>query len=120
ATSARGAGRAGARLQTARMILTIAEAARQIAAKKLSPVELTQACLERIERLEPSLHAFITPTRERALGEARAAERAIMSAGPKSPLHGIPIGLKDIFSTAGLRTTAHSRHLADHVPREDA
>lgn len=102
------------------MIFTIAEAARLIAAKKLSPVELAKRCLERIERLEPTLHAFITLTAERAREEARAAERAIMADGPKSALHGIPIGLKDIYATAGLRTTAHSRQLESHVPAEDA
>ena len=99
---------------------TIAEAARLIAAKALSPVELAGMCLERVERLEPTLHAFVTLTAERAREEARAAERAIMADGPKSRLHGIPIGLKDIFATAGVRTTAHSRQLADNVPGEDA
>ena len=102
------------------MISTIAEAARLIAARKLSPVELAQSCLERIERLEPTLHAFITLTSERALEEARSAEREIIAHGPKSALHGIPIGLKDVIATAGLRTTAHSRQLSDQVPSEDA
>lgn len=103
-----------------RDILTIAEAAALIAQKKLSPVELTQACLARIERLDGTLHAFITLTAETALANARAAEAAIMRGGPKGPLHGIPIGLKDIFNTKGVVTTAHSRQLEHNVPDRDA
>ena len=101
-------------------IPTIAEAAGLIAKRKLSPVELTRACLARIERLDPTLHAFIKPTSERALAEAKAAESAIMAKGPKGPLHGIPIAHKDIYETKGLATTAHSRVLIDHVPAADA
>ena len=101
-------------------IPTIAEAAARIAAKTLSPVELTRACLQRIERLDGTLHSFLLRTDERALATARAAEAAIARDGPKGPLHGIPIGLKDIFSTKGLRTTAHSRQLEHNVPMEDA
>ncbi len=101
-------------------IPTIAEAAQAIARKELSPVELTQACLDRIARYDAQLHCFITLTAERALAEARAAEREIAKSGPRGPLHGIPIALKDIYETAGLRTTAHSRHLEHHVPDADA
>jgi aspartyl-tRNA(Asn)/glutamyl-tRNA(Gln) amidotransferase subunit A len=101
-------------------IPTIAEASRQIAAKRLSPVELTRACLERVERLDNRLHAFIRPTPERAMAEARAAEAAIMANGPKGPLHGIPIGLKDIVDTKGIPTTCQSKILADNVPDADA
>ena len=85
-------------------IPTIAEAARLIAAKRLSPVELTRACLDRVHRLDNRLHAFIHLTEERALAEARAAEQAIMAGGPSGPLHGIPIGLKDIVDTKGIPT----------------
>jgi aspartyl-tRNA(Asn)/glutamyl-tRNA(Gln) amidotransferase subunit A len=99
---------------------TIAGAAAAIANQKLSPVELTQACLDRISRHDAQLHCFITLTAERALAEARAAEAEIVRFGPRSPLHGIPIGLKDIYETKGLRTTAHSRQLEDHVPGADA
>jgi aspartyl-tRNA(Asn)/glutamyl-tRNA(Gln) amidotransferase subunit A len=99
---------------------TIADAAAAIANQKLSPVELTQACLDRISRHDAQLHCFITLTAERALAEARAAEAEIVRFGPRSPLHGIPIGLKDIYETKGLRTTAHSRQLEDHVPGADA
>ena len=95
---------------------TIAEAARLIAAKKISPLELLQGSLERIKALDPKLHAFVTLTEEAALKQAKALQKK----KAKTKLHGIPIGLKDIFCTAGVRTTAHSRQLADHVPREDA
>jgi aspartyl-tRNA(Asn)/glutamyl-tRNA(Gln) amidotransferase subunit A len=101
-------------------IPTIAEAARLIAAKRLSPVELTGACLDRVKALDDRLHAFILPTEERARAEARAAEAAIMAGGPRGPLHGIPIGLKDIVDTAGIRTTCQSKILADNVPTADA
>lgn len=102
------------------MIPTIAEAAKLIAAKKLSPVELTQACLGRMHEMDDTLHAFILPTEERALSEARAAEAEIMKSGPRGPMHGIPIGLKDIVDTAGLETTCQSRLLAGNVPDKDA
>jgi aspartyl-tRNA(Asn)/glutamyl-tRNA(Gln) amidotransferase subunit A len=101
-------------------IPTIAEAARLIAAKELSPVELTRACLARVHALDGELHAFICRTEERALAEARAAERAIMAGGPAGPLHGIPIGLKDIVDTKGIPTTCQSKILADNVPDTDA
>ena len=101
-------------------IPTIAEASALIALRKLSPVELTRACLARIERLNGTLNAFIKVTPERALAEAKAAEAAIAAGGPKGPLHGIPIGHKDIFETKGLATTAHSKVLIDHVPQADA
>ncbi len=99
--------------------LTIAEAARLIAARKLSPVELTRALLARIAALDPTLNAFITVTERRALSAARAAGRDL-AAGEAGPLTGIPLAYKDIYSTAGVRTTAHSRLLADNVPRHDA
>ena len=101
-------------------IPTIAEAARLIATKELSPVELTRACLDRVHARDNQLHAFILLTEDRAMAEARAAEAAIMASGPKSPLHGIPIGLKDIVDTKGIRTTCQSRILADNVPDTDA
>ncbi len=101
-------------------IPTIAEAARLIAAKRLSPVELTRACLDRVHALNNQLHAFIHLTQERALAEARAAERAIMADGPKGPLHGIPIGLKDIVDTKGIPTTCQSKILAGNIPDADA
>lgn len=100
--------------------LTIADAAKQIAARKLSPVELTRAYLERIEALEPQVNAFITLTADRALEQAQAAEREISAGGSRGPLHGIPFGLKDLYATAGILTTGHSRVCANHVPQADA
>ena len=99
--------------------LAIRQAAGLLARREVSPVELAQAHLERIGRLQPSLHAFLTVTAERALADARAAEEALKR-GEGGPLLGIPIALKDLFFTAGIRTTAHSRVLTDHVPAEDA
>ena len=101
-------------------LLTIAEAAKSIAAKKLSPVELTKACLGRIEAKDDVLHSFILPTKERALADAKAAERRMMAGALKGPLDGIPIGHKDIYCTAGIATTAHSKLLQGHVPMQDA
>jgi aspartyl-tRNA(Asn)/glutamyl-tRNA(Gln) amidotransferase subunit A len=101
-------------------ILTIAEASALIAAKRLSPVELTKACLDRLHATEATLHAFVLPTEDRALADARTAEAAIMRGGPSGPLHGIPIGLKDIVDTAGIETTCGSKILAGNVPETDA
>src|SRR6201998_2954176 len=101
-------------------IPTIAEAARLIAAKQLSPVELTRACLERVHALDGKLPAFVHVTEERALADARNAEAAIMAHGPKGPLHGIPIGLKDIVDTKGIPTTCQSKLLQDNIPDADA
>ncbi|HJS86807.1 MAG TPA: amidase [Acetobacteraceae bacterium] len=99
--------------------LTIAEAGRLLASRKLSAVELTRALLARITALDPTLNAFITVTERQALTAARAADRAL-DAGEGGSLTGIPVAYKDIFETAGVRTTAHSRLLADNVPKRDA
>jgi aspartyl-tRNA(Asn)/glutamyl-tRNA(Gln) amidotransferase subunit A len=101
-------------------IPTIAEASAAIAAKTLSPVELTEACLARVEALDATLHAFIRVEAEGARAQAKAAEARIMRDGPRGPLDGIPFAHKDIYCTAGIPTTAHSRVLQDHVPTEDA
>jgi aspartyl-tRNA(Asn)/glutamyl-tRNA(Gln) amidotransferase subunit A len=101
-------------------VLTIAEAAGQIAAKKLSPVELTKTHLERIRRLDPQLNAFLLVTEERALADARAAEARQMAGTLRGRLDGIPIAHKDIYCTAGIRTTAHSKLLEHNVPTRDA
>lgn len=101
-------------------LLSIAEASEQIHRKQLSPVELVRECLANIERLNPRLNAFITVTAESALAEARSAEREIQSGNWRGPLHGIPIGLKDLIDTAGVRTTAASAIFLDRVPTEDA
>ena len=102
------------------MFPTIAEAAALIASKQLSPVELAQSRLDRIAKLDPTLNAFICVTAERAMDDARAAEARIMKHGPKSKLDGIPIGHKDIYNTAGIATTAHSKLLEGNVPTQDA
>ncbi len=100
--------------------LTIAEASKLIAARKLSPLELTQACLAKTKRLDNKLSAYVELTEESALAGARAATATAAKGALKSPLHGIPIGLKDIYDTAGTRTTGHSKLLKDRVPAEDA
>jgi aspartyl-tRNA(Asn)/glutamyl-tRNA(Gln) amidotransferase subunit A len=92
-------------------IPTISEASRLIAEKKLSPVELTQSCLDRAKQLDDALHAFILLTQERAIADARASEARIMTGKALGPLDGIPIGHKDIYYTAGIRTTGHSKVL---------
>jgi aspartyl-tRNA(Asn)/glutamyl-tRNA(Gln) amidotransferase subunit A len=99
---------------------TIAELAPRLRRKDVSPVELTRACLERIEKLDPALNAFITVTAESALAEARAAESEISRGEWRGPLHGIPIALKDLIDTAGTRTTAASALYQNRVPTEDA
>src|ERR1700675_3308097 len=100
--------------------LTIAEASRRIARRELSPVELTEAYLQRIAAIDNQLLSFVTLTAELARRQARTAEAEITGNGPRSKLHGIPYCLKDIIETAGIRTTAQSRLLADHVPTKDA
>jgi len=100
--------------------LTISEAGRLLRTGALSPVELTRACLDRIAALNDDLHAFITVTAEQAMDEARQAERDILRGRYRGPLHGIPIAHKDIVSTSGVRTTAHSSLLRDWVPETDA
>ena len=100
--------------------LTIAEAGALIGKRELSPVELTESRLARIERLDGKLHSFIRVLREPALAAARAAAAEIMAANYRGPLHGIPIGLKDIYDTKGVPTTGHSKVLIDHLPQHDA
>jgi aspartyl-tRNA(Asn)/glutamyl-tRNA(Gln) amidotransferase subunit A len=100
--------------------LTIAEASGLIAKGELSPVELVQSRLARIERLDGELNSFIRVLGEQALAAARAAEAEITAGRRRGPLHGIPIGLKDIYETKGVPTTGHSKVMIDHVPREDA
>lgn len=100
--------------------LDIAEASRLLAAKQLSPVELTRAFLERIETFNDKLNAYITVTPDLAMQQARAAEQEILRNGPRSPMHGIPFALKDIYDTAGIATTGHSRLTRDRVPEANA
>ena len=99
---------------------TIADASRDLAARKVSPVELTQSCLDRIAALDGTLNAFIKVTPDRAMADARAAEQRQMSGTARGKLDGIPIGHKDIYGTAGIATTAHSKLLQNWVPDTDA
>lgn len=100
--------------------LTVAEAARLIQARQLSPVELAQAHLDRIADLDPQLNAYITLTAERALEQAQQAEQEIANGNYRGPLHGIPFGLKDIYNTKGVLTSGHSKICIDNIPGEDA
>src|SRR6185436_10024816 len=99
---------------------TIARASELIRSRKLSPVELAQAYLKRIADLDPQLRAYITVTADLALAQAREAEQEIANGRYRGPLHGIPFGLKDIYSTRGILTSAHSKVCADNIPAEDA
>lgn len=99
--------------------LSVARAARALRAGELSPIELTEAYLDRIERLNPRLNAYVTVTAERARADARRATDELVAGRARGPLHGIPIGLKDLYETAGIRTTAGAKIHADHVPAED-
>ena len=99
---------------------SIAETSELIRVGRVSPVELTRECLEAIERLNPTLNAFITVTAESALAEATHAEKEIQARRWRGPLHGVPIGLKDLSDTAGVRTTAASAVFENRIPTEDA
>jgi aspartyl-tRNA(Asn)/glutamyl-tRNA(Gln) amidotransferase subunit A len=99
---------------------TLWEAAEKLRSRRLSPVELTRECLERIERLNPILNAFITVTADMAMEQARAAEAEIAAGKYRGPLHGVPIALKDLFDTEGVRTTAASNQYRERVPAQDA
>jgi aspartyl-tRNA(Asn)/glutamyl-tRNA(Gln) amidotransferase subunit A len=100
--------------------LTIREAGDLLQSRKLSPVELTRAFLTRIEQLDKTLNAYITVLSDRAMAEARIAEADILRGDYRGPLHGIPIALKDLYDTQGIRTTASSRVMANRIPSEDA
>ncbi|WP_267422863.1 amidase family protein [Methylobacterium sp. GC_Met_2] len=97
-----------------------AELATLIRTRRLSPVELMTATLARIARAQPVLNAFITVAEEQALAGARAAEAAVMRGEPLAPLHGLPVSIKDLVPTAGIRTTWGSRVFAENVPEADA
>src|SRR3954463_3890776 len=99
--------------------LSIAEAGRALRAGTVTSVALTQHALARIAALDPLLHAFVLVTQELALADAERADRELKSGIDKGPLHGIPYALKDIYETAGIRTTCHSKLLLDHVPTAD-
>ncbi len=100
--------------------LTASEASRAFAARTLSPVELLDALLARIAQLDPKLHAFIRLDADAARAAARAAETEITAGRIRGPLHGVPVGVKDIIDVAGLPTTCHSKILLDNVAQQDA
>src|SRR5579883_241514 len=100
--------------------LSIAEASARIRSGNLTPPQLVEACLARIQIYNPKVNAFITVTRDFALGQARELEAEQRAGKFRGPLHGIPIALKDNIDTAGIRTTAASAVFDDSVPAEDA
>ena len=102
------------------MLSSITEASALLSSRRLSPVELTRMCLERIEKLDLQLNCFITLLPELALQQARQAEAELLRGESRGPLHGIPIALKDLYETAGIRTTAGSKVMAEYVPQSDA
>ena len=99
---------------------SLAGAAQRVADGEVSPVELTSACLERIAGIDAQVNAFITVTADTAVDEARAAERERVRGEAAGPLAGVPIAVKDLFDTAGVRTTAGSSFFAERVPDRDA
>src|ERR1700730_4861066 len=100
--------------------LSITEASDLIRRKALSPVELTQALLDRAALLDSKIHAYLRVIPDFALKQARQAEREIMAGNHRGAMHGIPYGAKDVFATAGIATTGHSKAYADFVPPTDA
>lgn len=100
--------------------ICIAEASDLLRRKQISPVEITRSCLNRIEELNPTINAFITIMHDSAVAQAREAENEIRAGNWRGPLHGIPIGLKDLIDTAGVKTTCASALFAERVPTEDA
>ncbi len=100
--------------------LTASQLSRLIETKEVSPVEATEAYLDRIEAVDPKLNSYITVTGEQALETARQAEHEIATSQHRGPLHGVPMAVKDQFNTAGIRTTGGSSILKDNIPDEDA
>src|SRR5437588_2497815 len=100
--------------------LTISELSELIHTRKISPVEVTRVMLQRIEKFNPVLNAYITVTSEQAMNSAQDAEKEIQHGKWRGPLHGVPVALKDLFDTAGVRTTAASALFKDRVPEQDA
>ena len=100
--------------------LSIAQLSAAYRDKSLSPVEVTEACLDRISTQNDKVNAFVLVCAEEARAEAKAAEAEIAAGNWRGPLHGVPIGHKDLYQTAGIRSTSASRLLENHVPEEDA
>ena len=100
--------------------LSASELSRLIASREVSPVEATEAYLDRIDSLDFKFNAYLTVTRKMAMDAAREAEREIAAGRHRGPMHGVPVAVKDQFHSAGVRSTGGSRILADFVPDEDA
>ena len=100
--------------------LSVAELARQIREKKITPVEVAQSLLERMDSLEPQLDAWVRVDRETVLADAKQRQVELESGAATGPLHGVPIGIKDIYNIAGTPTAAGSKVYADYVPDETA
>ncbi|PKB73723.1 MAG: hypothetical protein BZY75_00300 [SAR202 cluster bacterium Io17-Chloro-G7] len=100
--------------------LGVAGAAQEIRDKGLSPVSLVQSLLDRIDALDPALKAWVTIDREEVVSTARGLEDELDEKGPRGPIHGVPVGLKDIFYTEGMLTAAGSKIYANFVPEHDA
>ena len=105
---------------TAALPSSLEDAATAVRSRAISPVALAEACLQRIAEVEPALNAFVTVTADHALRQAADAEREIAGGHYRGSLHGIPVAVKDLFATAGIRTTAGSRILKDWIPERDA
>src|ERR1700757_4152564 len=101
-------------------LATIAELSQRVRRKEISPVSIVGECLTTIEKFNPQLNAFITVMAESALAEARSAEQEIERGAWRGPLHGIPIAIKDLIDTAGVRTTSATARHKDRVPAADA
>jgi Asp-tRNA(Asn)/Glu-tRNA(Gln) amidotransferase A subunit family amidase len=100
--------------------LSASDLSRLIESKEVSPVEATEAYLDRIDSLDFKFNAYLTVTREQALTAAKEAEREIVEGNHRGPMHGVPVAVKDQMNTAGIRTTGGSRLLSDFVPDQDA
>src|SRR5215212_748654 len=100
--------------------LSIFEVSKLLQTKEISPQEIVEACLTRIDTLNPTLNAFITVLREQVREQARQADTEIKAGKWRGPLHGIPVGIKDFYDTANIKTTAASEYYKDRVPTKDA
>src|ERR1041385_2699494 len=99
---------------------SIADVSSAVRQNRVTSVALVQACLQRIQELQPTLNAFITVLATEAVEDAKRADHEIRAGNWKGPLHGIPVGIKDFFDTAGIKTTAATARFQNRVPNKDA
>src|SRR5256885_4488847 len=99
---------------------SIAEVSGAVRQSRVTSVAVVQACLQKIQELQPTLDAFITVLTKQALEDAKRADQEIKAGNWKGPLHGIPVGIKDFFDTAGIKTTAATARFQNRVPNQDA